>query len=192
MEFKLGEVWVLKIFSSFIISAFIILAFSSLNTNAQDLSGKGSAKTIEQQVFKKILRLPYYEVFDNIKYSVNGGTVTLYGEVRNATNRKSAERVVEDISGVINVVNNIEVLPLGSFDESIRGNLYRTLANRGGLYRYFNQTNPSVRLVVDRGHVRLEGFVANRGDYNLMNILARGVSGTFSVTNNLVIENQLR
>ncbi|MBC7899371.1 MAG: BON domain-containing protein, partial [Saprospiraceae bacterium] len=62
-----------------------------------------------------------------------------------------------------------------------------TLTNRGGLYRYLNNVNPSVRLIVDRGHVTLEGYVANRGDYNLMNILAN-VSGVFSVTNNLVIE----
>lgn len=182
----------MKIFSSFIISAFAILAFSSLNINAQNFSDTRSAGNIEQQVFKKILRLPYYEVFDNIKYSVNGGTVTLFGKVRNATNRKNAERVVEKIPGVTSVVNNIEVLPLGSFDESIRRNLYRTLANRGGLYRYLNTVNPSVRLIVDRGHVTLEGYVANRGDYNLMNILAKTVPMTFGVTNNLVIEKQLR
>lgn len=180
----------MKIFSSFIISAFAILAFSSVSINAQSFSGKGSAGTIEQQVFKKILRLPYYEVFDNIKYSVNGGTVTLFGKVRNATNRKSAERVVEDIPGVTNVVNNIDVLPLGGFDESIRRNLYGTLANRGGLYRYLNTVNPSVRLIVERGNITLEGYVANRGDYNLMNILARSVPMSFGVTNNLVIENK--
>ena len=178
----------MKIFSSFIMSAFVILAFSFLNVNAQSFSGKESARTIEQQVFRKILRLPYYEVFDNIKYSVNGGTVTLFGKVRNATNRKSAERTVKDIPGVNRVVNNIEVLPLGSFDESIRRNLYRALVNRGGLYRYLNRVNPSVRLIVDRGHVTLEGDVANRDVYNLMNILANGVPGVFSVTNNLVIE----
>lgn len=182
----------MKIFSSFIISAFAILAFSTLTINAQNFSDTRSAASIEQQVFKKILRLPYYEVFDNIKYSVNGGTVTLFGKVRNATNRKSAARAVEKISGVTNVVNNIEVLPVGSFDESIRRNLYRTLANRGGLYRYLNTVNPSVRLIVDRGRITLEGYVANRGDYNLMNILANSVPLTFGVTNNLVIEKQLR
>jgi osmotically-inducible protein OsmY len=49
--------------------------------------------------------------------------------------------------------------------------------------------NPSVRLIVDRGNVSLEGYVANRGDYNTMNVLAHGVPGVFSVTNNLVIDN---
>lgn len=177
----------MKKLSTFILSAFAILAFSFVDANAQSFSGAGSARTLEQRIFKKILGLPRYEVFDHIGYKVNGGTVTLFGKVRNATNRKSAENVVEDIQGVTSVINNIEVLPLGSFDESIRRDLYRTLTNRGGLYRYLNNVNPSVRLIVDRGHVTLEGYVANRGDYNLMNILAN-VSGVFSVTNNLVIE----
>ena len=44
--------------------------------------------------------------------------------------------------------------------------------------------------MVDNGHVTLEGYVANRGDYNLANILANGVSGVFSVQNNLVIEKE--
>ena len=134
--------------------------------------------------------LPRYEVFDSINYQVNGSTVTLSGKVRNAVNRKDAERSVSRIPGVSNVVNNIEVLPLGSFDESIRARLYETLAGSGSLSRYLWETNPSVRLIVDRGHVSLEGFVANRGDYNTMNILANGVSGVFSVKNNLVIDSE--
>jgi len=109
--------------------------------------------------------------------------------VRNAINRSEAENRVEDIPGVTRVVNEIEVLPLGGFDESIRRNLYRTLAGSGGLSRYLWTVNPSVRLVVNRGHITLEGFVSNQGDYNRMNILAHGVPGAFSVKNNLVIDN---
>ena len=94
---------------------------------------------------------------------------------------------MEDIAGVTKVINKIEVLPLGSFDESIRRDLYRTLSNSGGLSRYLWTVNPSVRLIVDRGNVTLEGYVSNKGDYNLANILANGVSGVFSVRNNLIV-----
>jgi osmotically-inducible protein OsmY len=87
-------------------------------------------------------------------------------------------------------VNNIEILPLGSFDDSIRVRLYQTLSRSGGLSRYLWPNNPSVRLIVDGGHVSLEGFVSNRGDYNTMNILAHGVSGVFSVSNNLIIDKE--
>lgn len=179
----------MKSYRSFIALLIALFAISVAGVNAQSFSDTKSGRTIEQNVMRQILRMPRYEVFDHIAYKVDGSTVTLYGKVRNAINKSDAENRVEDIPGVVNVVNNIEVLPLGSFDESIRRNLYYTLANRGGLYRYLWRTNPSVRLIVDRGHVTLEGYVANKGDYNLMNILANGVPNVFSVTNNLVIEN---
>lgn len=178
----------MKIFRNFIALAIAVLAFSFVSVNAQ-VSVLRPTQSIERQIQKKILRLPYYEVFDNIGFSFDGDTVTLVGKVRNARNKKDAEAYVKDVEGVTNVVNNIEILPLGSFDDSIRVNLYRTLARSGGLSRYLWTVNPSVRLIVDRGHVSLEGYVANRGDYNTMNILAHGVSGVFSVTNNLVIDN---
>lgn len=179
----------MKIFRNFIALALAVAAFSFVSVNAQ-VSVTGTTQSIERQVQKKILRLPYYEVFDYIGFNVNGDTVTLVGKVRNARNRKDAEAYVRDVPGVRNVVNNIEVLPVGSFDDSIRVNLYRTLAQSGGLSRYLWTVNPSVRLIVDRGNVSLEGYVANRGDYNTMNVLAHGVPGVFNVTNNLVIDNE--
>ena len=184
-----GEAWVMKIYRNFIAFTLAILAFSFVSVSAQSLSDAGTTQSIERQVQKKILKLPYYEVFDHIGFNVNGGTVTLTGKVRNARNKKDAEAYVKDVPGVMNVVNNIEILPVGSFDDSIRVNLYRTLSNSGALSRYLWTVNPSVRLIVDGGHVSLEGFVANRGDYNTMNVLANGVAGVFSVTNNLVIDN---
>src|SRR5687768_1336827 len=177
-------------FKNLIIFGLAIIFLSVVPVDAQSFSGSGSNRVIEDQVRKKILMLPRYEVFDSINFRVNGDTVTLSGKVRNATNRKDAERSVKRVPGVGNVVNNIEVLPVGGFDESIRARLYQTLAQSGGLSRYLWTTNPSVRLIVDRGHVSLEGFVANRGDYNTMNILANGVSGVFSVRNNLVIDRE--
>lgn len=171
---------------NFALLTLAIFAFSVSGVNAQNFSNDKSAKTVEQKIFKQINTLPYYGVFDHIAFSYNGGTVTLSGKVANAMNRKGAERSIRNISGVSNVVNNIEVLPLGSFDNTIRRQTLREFANKG-LYRYLWEPSPSVRIIVDRGHVTLEGYVANRGDSNLMNILANGVSGTFSVTNNLIV-----
>jgi osmotically-inducible protein OsmY len=167
-----------------------IFAFSFVTVNAQNFAAAKSSRSIEDQVRKKILKLPRYEIFDSIGYEVNGDTVTLTGKVRNAINRSDAKHSVERIPGVSRVVNNIEVLPVGSFDESIRVRLYQTLARSGGLSRYMWPQAPSVRLIVDRGHVTLEGYVSRRSDANLMNILANGVSGVFSVTNNLVVDNE--
>lgn len=175
----------MKNLRSFIALGLAIIAVSFVSVSAQSNSGNIS---IEQQVRKRILKLPRYEVFDSIGYTVNGDTVTLSGKVRNAVNKKDAERSVSKIVGVSHVVNNIEVLPLGSFDDSIRVRLYEQLSEAGALSRYLWPTNPSVRLIVDRGHVSLEGYVANRGDYNTMNVIANGIFGVFSVTNNLKVD----
>lgn len=180
----------MKLVINVIALSLLVTALSFATVNAQTFSASGSTRAIEDQVRKKILMLPRYEVFDSIGYKVDGDTVTLFGKVRNATNKGGAERSVKKIPGVARVVNNIEILPVGGFDESIRARLYHRLSDSGGLSRYLWPTNPSVRLIVDRGHVSLEGFVATRGDYNTMNILAHGVSGVFSVDNNLIIDKE--
>lgn len=179
----------MKFIRNFLILAVAVLGVSAVSVNAQGYasSKQNSSKTLEQKIFKQLIKLPYYGVFDNIKYELNGNTVILSGKVAVARNKKDAENAVEDVDGVQRVVNNIEVLPPSPFDNTIRRQLLRSFADKG-LYRYLWEPNPSVRIIVDGGRVELEGYVANRGDYNLMNILANGISGVFSVENNLIIE----
>ena len=141
-----------------------------------------------KQVRHELVMLPYFGVFDNLAYKVEGSTVTLYGQVVRPSTRKDAERRVAKIEGVERVVNQIEVLPLSSFDDAVRYNTYRALARTGGLYRYLMGTQPSIRIIVNRGQLTLEGVVANKADKDLANIVANGVSGAFSVTNNLRAE----
>jgi hyperosmotically inducible protein len=136
-------------------------------------------------VRKELVTLPYYGVFDNLEYKVEGDTVTLYGQVRNPTTRRDAERRVSRIEGVERVINKIEVLPVSGFDDSIRTRAYRAVFRSGGLYRYAMGANPSLHIVVKNGHVALEGVVANQMDSQLAYMAARGVPGVFSVTNNL-------
>jgi osmotically-inducible protein OsmY len=174
----------MRVFRNIVVLLAVVLAFSSVSIMAQS----GSDAAIETQVRKKILKLPFYEVFDSIKFDVNGGTVTLYGKVYNARNKKDAEANVEDIPGVTRVVNNIKVLPPSNFDDSIRRDLYRSISNFGGLSRYLWTANPSVRLIVDHGHVSLEGYVSTKADADSMYVVANGVSGVFSVKNNLVVD----
>ncbi len=147
----------------------------------------GNSRT-ERKVRSEILSLPYYGVFDAIGYQLNGNTVTLTGYVVRPITKSDAENSIEDIDGVSSVVNNIEVLPLSSFDDRIRRRTLQTLTNRGGsLFYSFLGTNPSIRIIVKNGRITLEGYVYSKADSNLANILARGVSGTFGVTNNLQV-----
>ncbi|MEO6588078.1 MAG: BON domain-containing protein [Pyrinomonadaceae bacterium] len=116
-----------------------VFAFSVVIVNAQNVSVNynNQSGNIEQKVFKQLIRLPNYGVFDNISYRVDGDTVFLYGKIINAVNRKDAEKRVEKIDGVGKVVNLIQILPLSSFDNSIRYRALQTVANGGSLYRYF-------------------------------------------------------
>ena len=147
----------------------------------------GDAATIKQ-IRKKLVTLPYYGVFDNLGFEIDGSTVTLYGQVVRPSTRKDAERRVAKIEGVERVINNIEVLPLSAFDDRIRIRTLRAVARTGGLFRYFQGVNPSIHIIVNRGHVTLEGVVSGKGDSQLAYIAARGVFEVFSVTNNLRVE----
>src|SRR4051812_40233846 len=128
----------MKYIKSFLVLAVAILGFSSLGARAQSYTNTGYStpqSVIERKVFKEIVKLPYYGVFDHIAYKVDGDTVTLYGKVVRPITKKHAESSVKDVAGVRNVVNQIEVLPLSSFDDSIRARALREISNTGGLYR---------------------------------------------------------
>ena len=145
-------------------------------------------QSVSEQVRKELVTLPYYGVFDNLAYKIEGSTVTLYGQVMRPSTRQDAENRVARINGVARVVNNIEVLPLSSFDDSVRVRTYQTLFRAGGLYRYAMGANPSIHIVVRNGNVTLEGVVANDADRQLAYMAASNVPGVFSVTNNLRAE----
>jgi hyperosmotically inducible periplasmic protein len=166
-----------------IFAVFAVLLIAGCAVLAQ-----AAPRTLQQQIRHELVTLPYYGVFDNLAFKVDGGTVTLYGQVVRPITKSDAEHRVARLSGVNHVINNIEVLPLSPFDDSIRRRTYRAVFRAGSLYRYALGTNPSIHIIVDRGHVTLEGVVANKMDSQLAYMAANGVSGVFSVTNHLRVE----
>jgi|KBSMisStandDraft_5_1062788.scaffolds.fasta_scaffold03911_2 hyperosmotically inducible protein len=143
---------------------------------------------LQKEVRHELVMLPLYDVFDNLAYKVEGGTVTLFGQVSRPTLKTDAERAVKGIEGVERVDNRIEVLPLSPNDDRIRRAVYRAIYGTDGLDRYAMRAVPTIHIIVKNGHVTLEGAVATQGDKNLANIKANGVSGVFSVTNNLQVD----
>jgi len=141
-----------------------------------------------EKIRKELVTLPYYGVFDNLEYKLEGSTVTLYGQVVNPVTRSGAARRVARLEGVDQVINNIEVLPVSGFDDSIRARAYRSIFRSGSLYRYAMGTNPSIHIIVRNGNVTLEGVVSSRMDSQLAYMAANQVPGVFSVTNNLRVE----
>jgi len=171
-------------FRSFLAIFTAIAAISLAGVTAQ-AAGKPD-KSIEQKVAHEINMVANYGVFDHITFQVSGNTVTLNGSVNSLGTRREAEARVKSIAGVASVVNNIKDLPPSSMDDAIRRQTLRTFIAHGP-GQYFWEVNPDVRIIVNHGNVTLEGYVYNSGDRNTLNILANGISGVFSVQNNLIV-----
>ncbi len=140
-----------------------------------------------KEVRHQLVMLPWYSVFDNLAYQVNGDKVTLYGQVTRPVLKSDAGAAVKSIEGVASVVNNIEVLPPSPMDDQLRRALYRAIYGEAALSRYSIQAVPSIHIIVKNGNVTLEGVVDNEMDKNLAGLRANGVPNVFSVKNNLVV-----
>lgn len=166
----------------------IALALIAVAPALPQTAARGRDRLI-REVRHELVMLPYYGVFDNLSYRVDGnGTVVLLGQVSRPTLKSDAGNVVKQIEGVEKVVNQIEVLPVSPNDDRLRLALYRTIYGHAALNRYALQAVPPIHIVVKNGNVTLEGVVANEGDRNIANIQANSVSGVFAVTNNLRLD----
>lgn len=140
---------------------------------------------ISQEVRHELVMLPQLTIFDNLSYKVDGSTVTLMGDVRNAVLKDEAQHAVKKIEGVENVNNQIEILPPSPNDDRIRRAVARSLFNDERLFKYSMGSVPPIHIIVKGGHVTLEGVVDNQADKNQAGIRANSVPGVFSVQNNL-------
>jgi hyperosmotically inducible protein len=142
-----------------------------------------------QEVRHQLVMLPYFGVFDDLGFTVNGGTVTLVGQVTQPVLKSDAGNTVKKVEGVTSVVNNIEVLPLSPNDDNIRRGVYRAIYGDPMLStRYGFRALPSIHIIVKNGNVRLEGVVANEMDRNVAGIRANAVPGAFHIDNQLKVE----
>jgi hyperosmotically inducible protein len=176
----------MKFRKSVLVIALLSLATLGLTQDRDQPSGK-SQERITKEVGHELRMLPYFTVFDNLAYKVNGYTVTLLGQVVRPTLKSDAENVVKHIEGVENVDNQIEVLPASPMDDGLRIRLYRAIYAYPALEKYALGVQKPIRIIVKNGNVTLEGVVDNGGDKNFAGIRANSVSGIFSVTNNLQV-----
>jgi hyperosmotically inducible periplasmic protein len=166
---------------------FVACTILALGTAAVAQVPARSTERISREVRHELLMLPYFGVFDNIAYKVDGYNVTLLGQVSRPTLKSDAENVVKKIEGVEKVDNQIEVLPTSPNDDRLRLELYRAIYGYPALQKYALGVQKPIRIIVKNGNVTLEGVVDSEADKNIANILAKGVSGAFSVTNNLQV-----
>lgn len=167
----------------------LLLALSGSAWTAQQnkpASQKGQERLVKE-VRHELTMLPYYSVFDDLSFKVEGYNVTLYGATVRPTLKSDAENVVKKIEGVEKVVNNIEVLPLSPNDDNIRRTVYRAIYSQPGLDLYSLRAVTTIHIIVKNGNVTLTGAVGNQGDKDRAGIAANGVSGVFSVKNELQV-----
>jgi hyperosmotically inducible protein len=165
----------------------ILICVSSVFAQRSTGPSERAVQRIQKEVRHELLMLPYFGVFDNIAYKVDGYNVTLLGQVTRPTLKSDAENAVKGIEGVEHVDNQIEVLPPSPMDDRIRTRLYRAIYGYPFLQKYALGVNKPIRIIVKGGRVSLEGVVDNQADKDVAGIRANSVSGIFSVNNNLQV-----
>jgi hyperosmotically inducible protein len=176
--------------SNFFVFYLLPLALLGLITIAarpQDSANSREEKSLTREVYHQLELLPRLSVFDNIGFSVSGTTVTLTGQVTEPVKRSDAESAVKGVEGVSNIQNDIQVLPLSPMDRRIREAEFRSIYSFPSLQKYAWYSVQSIHIIVENGHVTLEGVVDNQADKDAANVRANSVPGVFSVTNKLQV-----
>jgi hyperosmotically inducible periplasmic protein len=168
---------------------FVEISVASTHNAADPAGSSRQPKSLTDQVRHELVMLPFLGVFDDLSFTIDGSNdVVLTGEVVRPTLKSDAEAVVRRIQGVTKVVDNIEVLPLSSFDDAIRLRTYRAIFSRPGFEKYADQAVSPIRIIVKNGNIALEGIVGSQMDKTLAEMAARSVPGAFSVIDNLTID----
>jgi hyperosmotically inducible periplasmic protein len=134
-------------------------------------------------------RVGYYDnAFNFVTVDVKDGVVTLTGDALYDVPKDMALDIVARTAGVKDVVNDVKVLPVSIFDDSIRLRTARAIYRDSVLGRYATDPVDPIRIVVENGHVTLYGTVQSAMDKNIAGIRASSVPGAFSVENKLVVD----
>jgi hyperosmotically inducible protein len=161
-------------------------------TQAQQANETLSPESLDRlvrEVRHELIMLPYFGVFDNLSFRIQGRTVILEGQVVRPVVKSDAENSVKHIEGVEKVINNIEVLPPSPMDDRIRRAVYQSIYSYGPLFKYGGMAVPPIHIIVRNGRVTLEGVVDSEADKNMAGLRANQVPGTFQITNNLRVVN---
>jgi len=146
---------------------------------------------LEKKLAKQLAydRVGYYDnAFNYVALSVKDGVVTLSGDTVWDPPKDSALAIVAATPGVKDVVDDVKVLPVSNFDDSIRARTARAIYRDSVLSKYAIDPVHPIRIVVDNGHVTLYGTVESAMDKTIAGIRANSVPGAFSVDNKLVVD----
>jgi len=166
-----------------------VFAASSAGRQAPPSNSANYEAWLTKEVRHELVMLPFYSVFDNLQYKVEGSKVVLIGQVVRPDIKSDAGSAVKHIEGVTEVDNQIKVLPPSPMDDQIRRAEYRAIYGSPTLQMYSLRSVAPIHIIVDNGHVTLEGTVSTPTDKNVAGLMANKVPNVFSVTNNLQVAN---
>lgn len=144
-----------------------------------------STAWLSKKVYDRLVTIPWYGVFDNLSYRIQGNQLTLMGQVVFPLSRSSVTDAVKGLPGVTKIVNKVENLPFTPFDNQIRFAEYRSIFGYEPLFRYSMGVNPAIHIIVRNSRVTLVGVVNSKTDRQLAGMRARLVPYVFSVKNEL-------
>jgi len=175
--------------SKLMLAAALLLATGIAGAASKD-SGPVTDTTVAAKVGHEIRMYPYYSLWDNVNIKVNEGNVELSGQVSQPFKKADLARLAQRVPGVTSVTNDLRVLPLSRFDDQLRIQVARAIFRDPVLSRYAMLAVPPIHIIVDNGHVTLEGVVNNQMEKNVAGIRANAAGLSFGqVTNNLRVEN---
>jgi len=171
------------------LASMVIAAGAAMAANTTNPAGGSDDAQIAQKVAHEVRMYPRYTIWDNISVRVHDGDVELQGQVSLPFKKADLGRLAQRVSGVRSVANEIEVLPNSFFDDRLRLAVARAIYRDPVLSRYAIQAVPPIHIIVDNGHVTLEGVVNTSMEKNVAGIRASQGLSFGQVTNNLLVEN---
>lgn len=144
---------------------------------------------LEQKLGTKLVyvREGYDSAFDYFALGVKDGVVTVEGQDRTGVGRDEALADIANMPGVKDVIDNISVEPVSSFDDGLRLRALRVIYRDPVLSKYAMDPGKPIRIIVANGHVTLYGTVENTMDKNVAGVRASQIPGAFSVENKLEV-----
>jgi hyperosmotically inducible periplasmic protein len=147
-------------------------------------------QVLVNKVRHEIVMYSHYTIFDDIKFRVNQGDVELDGAVTQPYKKSDLGKIVQKIPGVTSVTNDLKVLPVSTMDDRLRIQVARAIYRDSTLSTLAYQALPPIHIIVDNGHVTLEGVVNNDMQKQIAGVRASSAGLSFGpIVNNLVVEN---
>lgn len=173
-------------FRSVLAAAAVVLALAAPAV-AADSENLQTFRAVQKQV----LQYPHFTIFDDVNVQVDDGAVKLLGKVTMDFKRDDIEKRVRAVAGVTRVDNQLEVLPVSQFDDQLRLGIAQAIYSNPAFRGMVSLVNPPIHVIVEHGHVTLNGVVMNEVD----RAIARSIAGSFpafSIRNELKTEAEIK